>query len=288
LGGSPDFQELKLELTQETASRTHLKIYPTEEPDRWQIPESLLSRQGGVYSGDDSLTEPHIISQPDGDEYDSMMLLLSRTDNKIRNDVIFTLSKMLVFQDQYLQLVLGSPADTVATFGLGESSRLAQQLQTNTTYTLWNTDDPASVFDKTLYGSHPFFVQVSSSGQAHGVLFLNSNAMDVTLSSSADQGDTIGIQTTGGVVDIYIFAGPTPEAVVQQYLSSLDIFPAMVPRWSLGFHNCRWGYESVQEVAEVVANYSKASLPLEVQWLDIDLLERYLVFSIDPLAFPQA
>ena len=287
LGGSPDFQELKLELTQETAERTHLKIYPVDMPDRWEVPDYLLTRQGGVYSGDKALTKPHIISQPDGDLFDSMMLLLSRTDAKVKNDVIFTMTKMLVFQDQYLQVVLGSPSDTVATFGFGESSRLTQHLETNTTYTLWNTDDPASVFNKTLYGSHPFFVQVSATGKAHGVLFLNSNAMDVTMTSSNTQGNTIGIQSTGGVIDMYIFAGPTPEAVVQQYLASLDIFPAMVPRWSLGFHNCRWGYENIEEVEDIVTNYSLAKLPLEVQWLDIDYMDRYLDFTIDPDNFPQ-
>jgi alpha-glucosidase (family GH31 glycosyl hydrolase) len=291
LGGSPDYEELKLELTQETPSRTHLKIYPPSEPERWEVPETLLPRAGGVYSGDESMTQSHIISQPDGDNtYDSMMLLLSRTgEMQADKDMIFSLTKMLVFQDQYLQMVLGSPSDTVATFGLGESSRLSQQLQTNTTYTLWNTDDPASVFNKTLYGSHPFFfMQISASGQAHGVLFLNSNAMDVTLSSSSDgQGDTISIQATGGLIDLYIFAGPSPEDVVQQYLETLDIFPALVPRWALGFHNCRWGYENIQQVREVVANYSRAHLPLEVQWLDIDYMDRYLDFTLDPVNFPQ-
>ena len=301
LGNSADYEELKLELTQETPSRTHLKIYPPSDPDRWQVPEFLLSRQGGVYSGCDALTQSRIISQPDGDDtFDSMMLLLTRTATSASHDevqketeahsgeMIFALTKMLVFQDQYLQFVLGTPSDTVATFGLGESSRLTQQLEVNTTYTLWNTDDPASIFNKTLYGSHPFFVQVSASGQAHGVLFLNSNGMDVTVSSSTEQGDTIGFQATGGVLDMYIFAGPTPEAVVQQYLASLDIFPAMVPRWSLGFHNCRWGYENLAEVQAVVANYSAAEIPLEVQWLDIDYMDRYLDFTLDPVNYPQA
>ena len=290
LGGSPDYEELKLELTQETTTRTHLKIYPLNEPDRWQVPESLLHRSGGVYTGDDALTQSKIISQPDDDDnYDSMMLLLSRaSDSKLPGDVIFTFSKMLVFQDQYLQMVLGIPDDTAATFGFGESSRLTQKLEADTVYTLWNTDDPASNFNNTLYGSHPFYVQVSKSGQAHGVLFLNSNGMDVTVASSPDQGDSIGIQSTGGIIDMYIFAGPTPESVIQQYLETLDIFPAMVPRWSLGFHNCRWGYKDIQEVQDVVTNYSNANIPLEVQWLDIDYMDRYLDFTLDPVNFPQS
>lgn len=38
--------------------------------------------------------------------------------------------------------------------------------------------------------------------------------------------------------------------------------PAMPPYWSLGYHNCRWGYSDIDEVADVVANYSSAGIPL--------------------------
>ena len=51
----------------------------------------------------------------------------------------------------------------------------------------------------------------------------------------------------------------------------------MVPYWSLGFHNCKWGYANLEEVREVVANYSLAGLPLDTQWMDIDHMQvRYL------------
>lgn len=40
--------------------------------------------------------------------------------------------------------------------------------------------------------------------------------------------------------------------------------------------HCRYGYSSVWEVREIVANYSAAGLPLEAQWIDIDQSERGL------------
>ena len=84
---------------------------------------------------------------------------------------------MLIVQEQYLQAVLLSPADVVQTFGLGESSQLQQALQMNHSYTLWNSDVAAADFDKPLYGSHPFFMQVTEDGSAHGVMLMNSNAL---------------------------------------------------------------------------------------------------------------
>jgi alpha-glucosidase (family GH31 glycosyl hydrolase) len=191
----------------------------------------------------------------------------------------------LVFQDQYIQFVLGVPSKVGATYGFGESTRHSQQLTYNSTYTLWNTDQGASNFDQSLYGSHPFYIQVAADGKAHGVLFLNTNGMEVTVTESASQGNTIGVQSTGGLIDIYVFAGPTPGDVVRQYLEVVGK-PAMVPYWALGFHNCRWGYENIDYVEEVVANYSAAKIPLETQWTDIDYMDGFKDFTFSPQNFP--
>ena len=58
-----------------------------------------------------------------------------------------------------------------------------------------------------------------------------------------------------GVLDFYFFLGPEPEAVIQQYHEVIGR-PHMPPYWGLGFHQCRWGYHDLQEVEDVVSNYS--------------------------------
>lgn len=172
--------------------------------------------------------------------------------------------------------MLGSPKNVIASYGLGESTRLTQHLQDDVTYTLWNTDFLAAFQNASLYGSHPFLIQVGSDGKAHGIFLLNSNAMDISFSNSDTQGQSIGYQITGGLIDIYVFTGPTPTEVISQYLEVIGR-PAMMPYWSLGFHNCRYGgYPSVAYVQDVVTNYSNAQIPLETQWMDIEYMDACL------------
>ena len=67
------------------------------------------------------------------------------------------------------------------------------------------------------------------------MLLLNSNGMDVVL-----QRTSASFRVTGGVVDLYVLAGPTPLAVLDQ-LTSIIGRPMMVPAWSLGLMNSKCG-----------------------------------------------
>ena len=77
---------------------------------------------------------------------------------------------------------------------------------------------------------------------------------DGTDSSTNAHANQLRYQLTGGRVDLFFFAGPSPTDVVEQYHSLIG-FPVMPPLWALGFHQCRWGYEDLQAVIDVADGY---------------------------------
>eukprot|EP01006_Ploeotia_vitrea_P029201 TRINITY_DN61783_c0_g1_i1.p1 TRINITY_DN61783_c0_g1~~TRINITY_DN61783_c0_g1_i1.p1 ORF type:complete len:752 (-),score=444.51 TRINITY_DN61783_c0_g1_i1:1437-3473(-) len=148
---------------------------------------------------------------------------------------------------------------------------------------MWNRDDPTPI-DQNAYGDHPFFLELRAKGMAHGAFLRNSNGLDVTVNGGVDPG-VLKFRIIGGVVDMFVFAGPSPKDVVQQYHEIIGR-PYLPPYWSLGWHQCRYGYPSIDYVEEVVANYSKAKIPLDTIWNDIDHMDKYMDFTFDPVNYP--
>jgi alpha-glucosidase len=175
----------------------------------------------------------------------------------------------LIFEDQYLRLRTRLP-ENANLYGLGEHSDSLRLKTTNYTRTLWNADTPSIPETWNLYGSHPIYIEHRTTG-SHGVFLLSSNGMDVVIHKD-QSGQYLEYNVLGGVFDLYFMAGPSPIDVAKQY-SEIAGLAVTVPYAGLGFHQCRWGYRDVYNVAEVVYNYSKAGIPLETMWTDIDYMD---------------
>lgn len=171
----------------------------------------------------------------------------------------------------YIQLSYFLPSKYI--YGLGEHRDTLLHNTNWTRFTLWNKDQ-APVENSNLYGSHPFYMMMENDGKSHGVFLLNSNAMDVLLQPAP----ALTWRTIGGIVDLYVFLGPTPGEVIQQYTEVIGR-SFMPPYWSLGFHLCRWGYKTANGTLEIANRNKKVGIPQDVQWNDIDYMDRYLDFT---------
>ncbi|KAJ9141692.1 Family 31 glycosyl hydrolase [Pleurostoma richardsiae] len=269
-----DLTDLTLEVTYETDNRLHVKIQDSGN-SVYQVPASVFPRPSapGVHAKDAAL------------KFDYKAQPFSFTVSRAKTgEVLFdTSAASLVFESQYLRLRTKLP-DSPNLYGMGEHSDPLRLNTTDYIRTLWSQDAYATPNGANLYGNHPVYFEHRTTG-THGVFLLNSNGMDVMVNKTAESGQYLEYNTLGGIFDLYFVAGPTPVEVSQQYAEIVGL-PAMMPYWGFGFHNCRYGYQDAFDVAEAVYNYSKAEIPLEVMWTDIDYMDRRRVFSLDPDRFP--
>ena len=86
-------------------------------------------------------------------------------------------------------------------------------------------------------------------------------------------------RVTGGIFDFYLFVGDTPSSVIIQYHTLIGT-TFMPPYWSYGFQLSKWGYKDLDEVKTVVDRTVKLGIPFEMQYIDIDYMERALDFTV--------
>jgi alpha-glucosidase len=88
-----------------------------------------------------------------------------------------------------------------------------------------------------------------------------------------------------GPIDYYIFAGPDPKAVLEEY-GWLTGTPPLPPLWAFGFQQSRYGYKSDAEIREVAERLRHDHIPADVIWFDITVLDRNRAFTVNPANFP--
>ncbi|XP_043091754.1 LOW QUALITY PROTEIN: lysosomal alpha-glucosidase [Puntigrus tetrazona] len=261
-----DIPTLQLDVMPETLGRLHLTLKDPASP-RYEVP-FVTSQSRGHKDVQNPLYDVDFQLDPFG------FIVRRKSNGRV---LLNTTIGPLLFADQYLQLSTSMASSLIS--GLGEHYTPITLDLNWSSVSLWNRD-MAPHRNANLYGSHPFFLVQEGDGQAHGVFLLNSNAMEVFLQPAP----ALTWVTVGGILDFYIFLGPSPQSVVQQYHEVIG-YPMMPPYWSLGFHLCRWGYTSTNITRTVVQRMRQAKIPLDVQWNDLDYADQRRVFTFDPQRF---
>eukprot|EP01022_Parablepharisma_sp_SALTPOND_P019193 TRINITY_DN3245_c0_g1_i1.p1 TRINITY_DN3245_c0_g1~~TRINITY_DN3245_c0_g1_i1.p1 ORF type:complete len:924 (+),score=110.38 TRINITY_DN3245_c0_g1_i1:5756-8527(+) len=194
----------------------------------------------------------------------------------------------LQFFDKYLEIGMWFQSQRI--FGIGE--RVTEDFvlcpdRDSCSYTLWGKDVPSPIDDgsggcKGTYGQQPFhLIQFHNTKHFMGFFILNSNDQDAILKKVEGDAMVVTRKLIGGVFDMYFFYPGTAESVLKNY-HDLVGRPYLPPFWSLGFHQCRYGWRSLDKVKEVLAKFEETDIPLEVLWADIDYMKDYADFTVDP------
>lgn len=89
-----------------------------------------------------------------------------------------------------------------------------------------------------------------------------------------------------GVLDLFLFPGPSPQLVSQQF-HTLTGFAPLAPLFALGKHQCRWNYVSQKDLLEVHDKFEGYDIPYDVLWLDIEHTDGKRYFTWDKRHFAQ-
>lgn len=160
-------------------------------------------------------------------------------------------------------------------------------------YRLYNSDVFEYILDSpmTLYGAIPF-MQAHRPGSTVGVFWLSAAEtwVDITKQKEALNPDALGVsaQTTtrthwmseSGLLDVFVFLGPSSQDVLQKY-GELTGYTAMPQESALGYHQCRWNYNSDDDVKDVDRKMDKFNIPYDVIWLDIEYTDGKKYFTWD-------
>jgi len=261
------FSRVTVEVEEQTQSRLRVRIYPTGE-ERWRVPITI---DGTGTAARDPLYDVQFTYEP---------VFSFKVVRKSSGAVLFDSSLGgLTLADQFLQIGARLPQNS-SVYGFGEQEQHSFKLSTDWyTLSMFARDHPPEG-DINIYGVHPRYTVLEEDGSTHGVLFLNSNAQEVTLTPAPG----LVYRTTGGELDIYFFLGPDPEQVVSQYTEAVGRY-YVPPYWALGFHLCRWGYNSLTNMEAAWQRTRDAGIPFDAQWGDIDIMDRALDFTVNPNEF---
>uniref|UniRef100_F6PTT1 P-type domain-containing protein n=1 Tax=Ornithorhynchus anatinus TaxID=9258 RepID=F6PTT1_ORNAN len=233
---------------------------------RYEVPVPLNLPSSPHRSMEDRLYDATVTTNPFG-----ILIKRRSTGTVIWNSQLPTFT----FEDKFIQISTHLPSRYIYGFGESEHSTFVRNVTWNT-WGMFARDQPPQD-NLNSYGFHPYYMCLEKGGLAHGVLLLNSNAMDVTLQPTP----ALTYRTTGGILDFFVVLGPTPELVTQQYTALIGR-PAMPPYWALGFQLSRYGYQNDSEIADLYDAMVKAEIPYDVQYSDIDYMERQLDFTLSP------
>jgi alpha-glucosidase (family GH31 glycosyl hydrolase) len=150
-------------------------------------------------------------------------------------------------------------------------------------YRLYNLDVFCYDIDSkaSIYGCVPFIFSKNC-----GIYWANPSETFVDISTDQiNDNRQVHWMSECGNLEFYLLFDESPLKLIEKF--TLSTGPACFPpRFSLGYHQCRWNYYSQEEVMILLHNFRKYSIPVDVFWLDIEHTDNKNYFTWDLNQFP--
>lgn len=101
---------------------------------------------------------------------------------------------------------------------------------------------------------------------------------------SAAKAGSVHLGAEEGQPQLYIIHGPTLPELTRKMQRLVGTTP-LPPAWALGYHQCRWGYQSESDLLELDRRFREHKFPVDGLWLDIDYMDGFRVFTFDKKHF---
>lgn len=288
-----------------TKETSHLEFHHTAENDsNSQDPWAFWITRKGAAADSAPLFDTRPANIPTYDQPFNASTSTNRNSTAMPNH-------NLVFENQYLQLSSALPKDA-NVYGLGERysgggiGDAGWRLNPDEMLQPFFTLDAGDPLESNMYGYQPIYMEVRNGTddklESHVVHYQNTAGLDVIMRPGVIQ-----YRAIGGTLDFRFFSGEsvnstsssdqdessseetsnanTPQVAMEQYVQFINL-PLMIPSWAFGFHLLRWGYKTTQDLRDIHQSMKDAGVPLEVMWSDIDYLQSFRDFTVDPERFP--
>ena len=165
-------------------------------------------------------------------------------------------------------------------YGLGEANRGINKR--GYLYISNCTDDPNHTENKySLYGAHNFVIVFGK--ETFGLFLDYPGTMEFDIGYTRQ--DELVIRCENADLDFYVIEGETPYEIVKQFrkLIGTSYIP---PKFAFGFGQSRWGYKTAEDFRNVVKGYRENHIPMDMLYMDIDYMDHYKDFTVNPEEFP--
>lgn len=185
-------------------------------------------------------------------------------------------------------------------YGMGEKSNGLEK--SNAVHTFWNVDDCFVHCGESIRRKHfdPDYISIPyvivKRGEEYAGILIDSSFRSVIgISDPRGQGrhfmngqwlgePSFFCGAEDGAVSLFFLYGPSLPELTRKF-AALTGTMERPPLWSLGYHQCRWGYKSSKDLRALTRAVRRHRIPADGLWLDIEYMENFKLFTFDKKHF---